>query len=120
MDFLVSTEVIASATGIPSQGEIWFKGMDLDIQNYIIFLKPQYKEAPSHVFPSRKLLNKYIPLMNMIMKYFTCEGSFSRLYQYHIRFLMHFTSIKPQNIPNYLFRSLAKMTQKVKNKGRDH
>ena len=40
MDFLVSTEVIALATSIPNQGEIWFKGMDLDIENYKVFLKP--------------------------------------------------------------------------------
>lgn len=85
-----------------------------------MFLKPQCKESPSHGFPSRKLLDKYNPLMKIIMKYLTCEGGFNRLYQYHIILLMHFTSKKPLNLPNYLFRSLVKMTKKVQSKIRDH
>jgi len=118
--FMVLANIIALETGIPNQGEFWFMGMDLDIENYSVFLKPQYKESHSHIFPSRKLLEKYNPLMKMIMKYFTCEGRFNRLYQYHIRLLMHFTSQNPLNLPNYLFRSLVKMTKKVQKKGRDH
>ena len=78
--FIVSTDVIATATGIPNHGEIWFKGMDLDIENYKVFLKPHYKDTPTHIFPFRQLLDRYAPLMKMIMKYFTCEGRFSRLY----------------------------------------
>lgn len=108
VNFPLSPEVIASTTTIPNQREIWFKGMDLDLEHYKMFLKPQYKESPSHIFPSRKLLEKYNPLMKIIMKYFTCEGRFRRLYQYHIRLLMHFTSMKPGNLPNYLFRILVK------------
>jgi hypothetical protein len=42
------------------------------------------------------------------------------MYQYHIRLLMHFTAIKPLNLPHYLFRSLVKMTEKVQSKGKDH
>jgi len=118
--FLVSAEFIASTTTIPNEGDICFKGMDLDLEHYKMFLKPQYKESPSHIFPRKHLLDKYDPLMNIIMKYFTCEGRFSRLYQYHIILLMHFTSIKPINLPRYQFRSLVKMTEKVQPKGRDH
>lgn len=33
---------------------------------------------------------------------------------------MHFTGIKPLNLPHYLFRSLVKITEKVQRKGRDH
>lgn len=33
---------------------------------------------------------------------------------------MNFTSQKPLNLPNYLFKSLVKMTEKVQTKGRDH
>jgi hypothetical protein len=120
IDFTISTDAISIATGIPNHGEIWFKGMDLDIENYKIFLKPHYKNNPTHIFPFRQLLDRYAPLMKMIMKYFTCEGRFSRMYQYHIRLLMHFTAIKPLNLPHYLFRSLVKMIEKVQRKGKDH
>ena len=94
--------------------------MDLDIENYKTFLKPHLKDAPEHIFPFRNLLDKYSPLMKLIMKYFTCEGRFSRFYQYHIRLLMHFTTTKPLNLPHYLFRSLVKMTEKVQSKGKYH
>ena len=120
VNFMVSAEIISSATTILNEGEIWFKGMGLDLEHYNFFLKPQYKQSHSHIFPSKQLLDKYNPLMKIIMKYFTCEGRFSRLYQYHIRLLMHFTSIKPLNLPNCLFRSLVKMTEKVQSKGRNH
>ena len=43
VEFNVSTEVISSATGIPSHGEKWFKSMDLYLEDYKLFLKPHVK-----------------------------------------------------------------------------
>jgi len=40
VDFIISADAISIATGIPTHGEIWFKGMDLDIENYEPLLKP--------------------------------------------------------------------------------
>ena len=40
LEIILSYDLIASAIGIPSHGEQWFKGMDLDIENYKKFLKP--------------------------------------------------------------------------------
>ena len=77
----MSKDIIAQATCIPNQGEIWVKGMELDLEHNKMFLKPQYKDSPSHIFPSKHLLDKYIPLMKTIQDYFTCEGRFSKLYQ---------------------------------------
>jgi len=54
------------------------------------------------------------------MKYFTCEGSFSATYKYHVRLLTHFTNVKPLNLPYYLYRNLGKMAKKVQNKMNDH
>lgn len=58
--------------------------------------------------------------MKIIIRYFTCEGRFSRLYRYHIRLLMHFTSRKPLNLSNYLCKRQIKMAEKVQNKGVSH
>ena len=85
-----------------------------------MYLKPAYKVALKHIFPFIHLLDKYTLLMKMIMKYFTCEGRFSRLYQYHVRLLMHFTGVKALNLPHYLYRSMVKMTDKVHRKREDH
>lgn len=58
--------------------------------------------------------------MKVVMKFFTCEGIFSRLYQYHIRLLMHFTAAKPINLSNYLYRILTKIFERVQLKGKVH
>lgn len=117
---MVLVEIIYSANTVPNEGGIWFKGMDLDIEHNNYFFKPQYKDSPSHIFHSRKLLDKYTPLMWTIMKYFTCEGRFNRFYQYHINFLMHFTSQGSLKLPYYLFKILGKMIEKVHSKGKYH
>lgn len=39
VNFMVLVEIISSATTIPNEGEIWFKGMDLDIEHYKTLLK---------------------------------------------------------------------------------
>jgi hypothetical protein len=51
--------------------------------------------------------------LRVIQRYFTCEGRFDRVYQYHIRHLMHFTGKIPLNLPFYLYRSLGKMADIV-------
>lgn len=58
--------------------------------------------------------------MKITMKYFTCEGRFSRLYNYHVKFLMYFTGVKPLNLPYYLYRGLAKKSNKLYHKISDH
>ena len=107
--FTLSAESISIATRIPNNGETWLKCRDIDLENYKMYLKPSYKADPKCIFPFKCLLEMYAPLMKMIMKYFTREGRFSRLYQYHVRLLMHFTSVEALNLPHYLYRSMVKM-----------
>lgn len=118
--FTLLVDTIATATGIPNTGELWFKNKYLDLENYKMYLKPPYKTARKHISPFRHLLDKYAHLMKMIMKYFTCEGRFSILYEYHVRLLMHFTGVKVLNLPYYLYRSMVKMGKKVHRLGEDH
>ena len=50
-----------------------------------------------------------------------CEkGRFSGLYQYYIRLLVHFTTVKPLNFCNFLCRSVIKMFKKVQMKNKEH
>lgn len=68
------------------------------------------------VFPFRFLKDEYVPLMRLIMRYFTCEGRFSRLFFYHIRVLMHFTRVQMMNIPFFMCRNIEKMVPLVQRK----
>lgn len=49
----------------------------------------------------------------MIQIFFTCEGRFGRVYQYHFRLLMHFIGKNPLKLPFYLFINIGKMEDKV-------
>jgi len=120
LEFIVSKETIFHFTKIPLLGEIWFKGMELDASHYKYFVKPQYKGKYGHTFQKNYLLNHYNKLLKVIQRYFTCEGHFSRVYQYHISLLMHFTSKRSLNLPYYLFKNLGKMVEKVQSKGEKH
>ena len=113
LDFKFSPRSISKATKIPYVGENWFKKSHLDSEEYKPFLKPEHRDSCPSIFPFSYLLTSYAPLMKIIMKYFTCEGRFSRVYAYHIRFLMHFTRAKLLNIPFFLHRSIEKMASTV-------
>ena len=69
---------------------------------YEPFIKRGYKEGCKTIFPFSHLLERYAPLMKVIMNYFTYEGLCSRLYSYHVRLLMHFTRLNMLNFPPLL------------------
>lgn len=120
IEFSFSVASISIATGLPDNGEYWFIGMNLDLENYKPFLKTPYRDTHTHLLPFRYLLQKYAPLMKIFMRFFTCEGRFSKLYAYHIHLLMHFTSKKPLNMCNYLFRCISKMSENIQLKDKEH
>ena len=121
LDFKITPRVVSKATKIPYIGEKWFKQAYLDLNHYKPFLKPDHQDACQAIFPFSHLLTSYAPLMRFIMKYFTCEGRFSRVYAYHIRFLMHFTRTQLLNLPFFLYRSIDKMASTIQKKiGRAH
>jgi hypothetical protein len=55
-------------------------------------------------------------MLRIIQRYFTCEGRFNTIYQYHIRFLLHFNGKFEMNVPLYLLRSIGKMSYRVQSK----
>lgn len=87
----------------------WYKAQDLDEHYYEPYIKSRYRNEKKRTFPSRFLEDKYAPMVRIIMKYFTCEGRFSRLYTYHIRLIMHFKRVKMLNNAYLLFRNIEKM-----------
>ena len=91
--FEISTNAIFEAAGIPAVEEKWFKNGKLDKDSLEPFIKPRYRGGSKISFPFSHLRHKFKELMFVIMKYFTCEGRYSRLYDYHVRLLMHFTRV---------------------------
>ena len=97
-------------------GENWYKGQVIDKEYYEPYVKARYRDQMKRVFPFNFLEDRYAPLMKIIIKYFTCEGRFSRLYAYHIRLIMHFTRVKMINLPYFMFKNIEKMAHIVQRK----
>jgi hypothetical protein len=105
---------ISSTTGIPITGERWFKAMALSSSYEKDLFKPEYQANDlSKSMPRRQLIEQFDRLLKIIQRYFTYEGIFKTLYQYHIRLLLHFTGKVEMNIPYYLLRSIGKMSDKI-------
>jgi hypothetical protein len=68
--------------------------------------------------PRNHLVGEFDKILRIIQRYFTCEGRFNTLYQYHIRLLLHFTGKIEMNIPFYLLRSIGKMSDMVQSKSK--
>ena len=97
------------ATGIPNTGEQWHKKKKVERHHYEPYIKASFLSQLTRVFPFRFLRDEYAPHMKLIMKYFSCEGRFSRLYAYHIRLLMHFTRVWMMNLPFFTCGNIERM-----------
>ena len=117
--FTVSTTIIVASTRILNVGEKWYKEKDLENHYYEPYIKPRYKNEVNKVFHFSYLLDRYSPMMKIIMKYFSCEGRFFRLYTYLMQLLMHFTRVKILNIPYYIFKNIYKMAYIVQKRDCD-
>jgi hypothetical protein len=119
LEFEVSERSISVATEIPNTGEKWFKAMTLNVAFSKEFLKPEYQEDNlSKGVPRNHMLEGFDKMLKVIQRYFTCEGRFNMVYQYHIRLLLHFTGKEAMNLPFYLFRSIGKMVDRVQAKSK--
>jgi hypothetical protein len=58
------------------------------------------------------MIEGFDKMLRVIQRYFTCEGRFNMIYQYHIRLLFHFIGKYLMNLPFYLFRSIKKIVDK--------
>ena len=110
--FDISANTISDGIGIPIVGEKWFKKGKLEKDFLEPFVKNRYRGGSKKFFPFSHLKHRFSPLMLVIMKYFTCEGRYSRLYTYHVR-LMNFTGVKVLKFPYYIYMSMEKMSSVV-------
>jgi hypothetical protein len=68
--------------------------------------------------PKSHLVEDFDKMLKIIQRYFTCEGRFNMLYQYHIRIFLHFTGKDAMNIPFYLLSIMEKMSDRVQAKSK--
>jgi hypothetical protein len=96
LEIEVSEVTIATATEIPSTSERWFKAMNLNATFSKEFLKPGYQgDGLFKGVPRSHMIQGFEKMLRVIQRYFTCEGIFNMIYQYHIILLLHFTEKIP-------------------------
>lgn len=114
LNLIVTPETIAATTGIPRGGEKWFKGIKFTMQDYKEFIKIEHSEIDlTNAIPRSYMKENYSKLLLIIQKYFTCEVRYHMVYSYRLRLLLHFMGKRSHDFPFYLYKSLAKMSDKV-------
>ena len=114
ISFYISEQSIAEATGLSTEGEKWFKRLPFQV-DLKIFLRPGYENTDwSQGIPRNCLKEEWKQVLAIIQRYVTCEGRFETIYKYHMRFFLHVAGVSKLNLPFYLFKSLSKMSAKVK------
>jgi hypothetical protein len=65
------------------------------------------------------MIEGFDKMLREIQRYFTYEGRFNMIYQYHITIMLHFIGKYLMNIPLYLFRIIGKMGGRVQDKSKE-
>ena len=106
-------ELIAEATGIPDEGEYWFKKVPFtfDSQNYLL---PNVVADWGKGVHIQKFKPEWREPIKIMQSYVTCEGRYAFVFKYHFRFLQHLNHEAKMNLPFFFLKSLQKMSNKVK------
>jgi hypothetical protein len=116
----VTEASISAATGIPVTSEKWFKSMALSFAYAKDPFKLEHQANDlSKIMPRSQLIEQFDRILKIIQRYFTCEGRFNTLYQYHIRHFLQFTGKVEMNVPYYLLMSIGKMSNMIQSKSKD-
>jgi hypothetical protein len=108
LEIQLTIELIAEVTKIPRSGELWFKARKLEKEEWCQeFLKPEHRGVDLvKGVPRNWILEEYDKFLFIIQIFFTCEGRYSWILQYHFKPLLHFTSKKEIDLSYFLFMSL--------------
>jgi len=86
-----------------------------------VFLNPEFAEIDlTKAIPRNHIKDSYANLLFNIQHYFTCEGRYQKVYSYHFKILLHFTGMISLDFPYFLYRSVARMADKVQLKSQGY
>jgi hypothetical protein len=107
----VTADMISKVTDIPRIGEQWFKAKKIEKKDRCQdMLRPKHRGVDLvRGVPRKWLIEYYDKLLSIIQRFFTCEGRYSWVLQYHFKLLLHFTGKKEIELSFFLFKSLQRM-----------
>ena len=113
LKFKLTRELLAEATGIPYEGEYWFRKVPFtfDAQKYLLTDVVADWGKGVHI---QKFKPEWIEKIKIMQSYITCEGRFSFVFKYHFWFLQHLNHDAKMNLPFFFLKSIQKMYSRVK------
>ena len=116
--FPVTKETVAKVTNIAAEGEMWFKRKPVQGVNLNFFLKDNFHDPCWSVGVHSCILKpKWEKPIRQTQLYLTSDGRFSKVFLYHMRFLVQMVGFNKMNLPYFLHQSLIKWLL-VQEKGR--
>ena len=113
LKFRMTVELIAEATGIKNEGELWFKKLPFtfDPQRYLL---PNVTPDWNKGILIQNFRKEWIEPIRILQSYVTCEGRYAYVYKYHFIFLQHMVGVSKMNLPFFFLKSLQKMSSRIK------
>jgi hypothetical protein len=114
----VNEDFLSSATGLPAEGQRWFKNSKVDEVPWPLLFTSRKINSCDKGMPVTALKSRWHDLLAIIKQFVTCEGRYGLVFLYHLRLLMSFIDF-PLNMPHFLLRSLYKMAKRFKREKAD-
>ena len=113
LNFKLTVDLVAEATGIRNEGEMWFKKLPFtfNAQRYLI---PGITPDWSKGILIQNFRNEWVEPVRVLQSYITCEERYAYVFKYYFRFLQHLVGESKMSLPFFLFRILQKMSSRVK------
>lgn len=110
----VSEVSIAELGKLQLGGKRFSKKDKIDEKAANKFLRPEFHDPNwSKGIETKCLKKEYLPWLNAVKLYITCDGRYDHMYRYQIWFLMHLAGDVKINLPYFLLQSLTKMSKKI-------
>ena len=113
LKFKLIRELLVEATWILDEGEYWFKKVPFTFDAHKYLLPDVVADWGKGVH-FQKFKPEWIEPIKILQSYITCEGRFAFVFKYHFRFLQHLIHEAKMNLPFFFFKSLQKMSSRVK------
>ena len=113
LKFKLTVELVAEATGVRNEGEMWFKKIPFTF-NAQRYLLPGITPDWSKGVLIQNFKDEWVEPIKVLQSYITCEGRYAYVFKYHFRFLQHLVGESRMSLPFFLFKSLQKMSSRLK------
>ena len=113
LKFKLTVDLVEEATGVKNEGEKWFKKLPFTFEAQR-FLLPDVTPDWNKGIVIHKFRSEWVEPIRVLQSYITCEGRYAFVFKYHFRFLQHMVGVSKMSLPFFLYKSLQKMSSRVK------